>query len=180
MAHQRQTPELKTVSVPIDGRQSQRAANIQRGVVRLLSSHGLASVCELVLANGRRADVTGLSGSGEIWMVEIKSSLEDFRADTKWPEYQDYCDRFFFAVAPDFPIEVLPEEAGLIFADKFGGEVVRNAPEDKLAGGRRKAMMILFARSAAHRLSRVMDPDLKTQLEIDALTRNADGENAAD
>jgi hypothetical protein len=76
----------------------------------------------------RRADVAGLSDGGEIWIVEIKSCLEDFRADQKWPEYREFCDRLFFAVAPDFPREVLPQETGLIIADRYGGEIVRPAP----------------------------------------------------
>ena len=95
-----------------DGRQSPAAFDICRGVARLLKAHGLAAVTEVALANGRRADVAGLADSGEIWIVEIKSCLEDFRADQKWPEYREFCDRLFFAVAPDFPREVLPEDDG--------------------------------------------------------------------
>ena len=102
---------LTTPSAEVrDGRQSPAAFDICRGVARLLKAHGLAAVSEVALANGRRADVAGLSDSGEIWIVEIKSCLEDFRADQKWPEYREFCDRLFFAVAPDFPREVLPED----------------------------------------------------------------------
>ena len=142
-----------------DGRQSPAAFDICRGVARLLKAHGLAAVSEVTLANGRRADVAGLADSGEIWIVEIKSSLEDFRADQKWPEYREFCDRLFFAVAPDFPREVLPEAAGLIIADRYGGELVRAAPEHKLAGARRKAMTLRLARLAASRLQGVIDPE---------------------
>jgi hypothetical protein len=142
-----------------DGRQSPAAFDICRGVARLLKAHGLAAVSEVALANGRRADVTGLSDSGEIWIVEIKSCLEDFRADQKWPEYREFCDRLFFAVAPDFPHEVLPVETGLIVADRYGGEVVRAAPEHRLAGARRKAMTVRLARTAALRLQGVIDPE---------------------
>jgi hypothetical protein len=142
-----------------DGRQSPAAFAICRGVARLLKAHGLAAVSEVALANGRRADVAGIADGGEIWIVEIKSSLEDFRADQKWPEYREFCDRLFFAVAPDFPREVLPEDAGLIIADRYGGEIVRAAPEHKLAGARRKAMTLRLARTAAMRLQGVIDPD---------------------
>jgi hypothetical protein len=142
-----------------DGRQSSAAFDICRGVARLLKAHGLAAVSEVALANGRRADVAGFADSGEIWIVEIKSCLVDFRADQKWPDYREYCDRLFFAVAPGFPSEVLPEETGLIVADRYGGEVVRAAPEHKLAGARRKAMILRLARTAALRLQAVIDPD---------------------
>ncbi|MCB1546315.1 MAG: MmcB family DNA repair protein [Hyphomicrobiaceae bacterium] len=143
---------------PLDGRQSERAREIQRGVVRLLALQGCASVTELVLATGRRADVVGLSASGELWIVEIKSSVEDFRSDQKWPEYRDFCDRFFFAVAVDFPSEILPADTGLVLADRYGGEVVRDAPEHRLAGARRKAVTLRFATAAANRLAAICDP----------------------
>ncbi len=77
-------------------------------MARLLKAHGFAAVCEVSLANGRRADVVGVSERGEIWIVEIKSSIEDFRSDHKWPEYQEFCDRLLFAVSPEFPNEILP------------------------------------------------------------------------
>jgi hypothetical protein len=142
-----------------DGRQSPAAFSICRGVARLLKAHGLAAVSEVALANGRRADVVGVADSGEIWIVEIKSSLEDFRTDQKWPEYREFCDRLFFAVAPTFPREVLPEDTGLIVADRYGGEILRPAPEHKLAGARRKAMTLRLVRTAALRLQGMIDPD---------------------
>ena len=95
-----------------DGRQSAAAFDICRGVARVLRLHGMATVSEVSLANGRRADVARVDGKGEIWIVEIKSSIEDFRADRKWPEYRDFCDRLFFAVAPAFPREILPPDTG--------------------------------------------------------------------
>src|SRR5262245_66016633 len=142
-----------------DGRQSQAAFDICRGVARLLKSQGLATVCEVTLANGRRADVVGLSAHGDIWIIEIKSSIEDFRADQKWPEYRQFCDRLLFAVAPEFPNEILPADTGLIIADRDGGESLRPAPEHKLAPARRKAMTLRVARVAALRLQGVIDPE---------------------
>lgn len=142
-----------------DGRQSPAAFDICRGVARLLKAHGLATLNEVALANGRRADVVGVCDSGEIWIVEIKSCLEDFRADQKWPEYREFCDRLFFAVAPGFSREVLPSDTGLIVADRYGGEVVRAAPEHRLAGARRKAVTLRLARTAAMRLQGVIDPE---------------------
>jgi hypothetical protein len=142
-----------------DGRQSPAAFDICRGVARLLRTHGLAAVAEVTLANGRRADIAAIAESGEIWIVEIKSSLEDFRTDQKWPEYRDYCDRLFFAVAPGFPREVLPLDAGLIIADRYGGEILRPAPEHKLAPARRKAVTLRLVHTAAHRLQAMLDPE---------------------
>lgn len=145
---------------PSDGRQSPPALDIQRGTIRTLRANGLASVTELPLANGRRADVVGVSEKGEIWIVEIKSCLADFRSDQKWQTYWDYCDRLWFAVAQDFPTEVLPQETGLILADRFGGEIVRESVTEPLPGARRKSMMLRFARTAAERLAIMADPDL--------------------
>ncbi len=95
--------------------------------------------------------------------MEVKSSLEDFRSDQKWPEYRAYCDRLLFAVAPGFPVEVLPEDAGLILADRYGGEVLRTAPEHKLAAARRKVVTLALARLAAARLQGLADPDLRIE-----------------
>lgn len=143
-----------------DGRQSEPAREIERGVGRLLRSLGHAHVSELALANGRRADVVSLSPEGDMWIIEIKSSVEDFRADHKWHEYRDYSDRVLFAVAPDFPVEILPDDAGLVLADRYGGEIIRPAPEHRLAPARRKAMLLCFARAAALRLANAIDPKL--------------------
>jgi len=134
---------------------------VRRGVGRLMRAHGLASLNELPLPNGRRADVVGLSAAGDIWIVEIKSSIEDLRADNKWPEYRDFSDALFFAVAPDFPVDILPPDTGLILADRFGGEIVRPAPEHRLAPARRKSMTLRFARAAALTLQTVADPILQ-------------------
>jgi hypothetical protein len=142
-----------------DGRQSEAAFDICRGVGRLLRMHGMAPVSEVSLANGRRADVAAIDGGGEIWIVEIKSSVEDFRADQKWPEYRDYCDRLFFAVSPAFPRDMLPPDTGLIVADRYGGEILRAAPEHKLPAARRKAMTLRVLHVAAFRLQGAIDPD---------------------
>jgi len=130
-----------------------------RGVGRLMRALGIASINELPLPNGRRADVVGLSASGDIWIVEVKSSIEDLRADNKWPEYRDFSDALFFAVAPGFPVDILPDDTGLILADRFGGEIVRPAPEARLAPARRKSMTLRFARAAALTLQSVADPN---------------------
>lgn len=119
----------------------------------------MAPVTEVSLANGRRADIAAVAAGGEIWIVEIKSSIEDFRTDQKWPEYRDYCDRLFFAVAPAFPREILPPDTGLVIADRYGGEIVRPAPEHKLAGARRKAVMLRLVHTAAFRLQAAIDPE---------------------
>lgn len=128
-------------------------ALLARGVTRLLFEHGLAPALEVPLANGRRADVMALTPQGEIWIVETKSCLADYACDEKWPEYIDYCDRFYFAVTEAFPRELIPPEAGLIVADGFGGAILRDSPCRPLAGARRKAVTLNFARLAALRLA---------------------------
>ncbi|MCC7252789.1 MmcB family DNA repair protein [Hyphomicrobium sp.] len=144
----------------LGGPQSPVAREICRGVVRVLAAHGLTAIAELSLPNGRRADVVGLGPDGMIWIVEIKSCLEDFRTDRKWPEYREYSDRLFFGVTPEFPQEILPEDAGLIVADRYGGEILRPAPELRLAAHTRKAMTLRVARASASRLSVLLDPTL--------------------
>jgi hypothetical protein len=146
----------------VDGRQSEAARAIQRGVGRLLVGHGFSVVYELPLPSGRRADVTALSPAGEVWIVEIKSSLEDFRADRKWPDYRAHCDRLFFATREGVPLEIFPPDAGLILADGFGAAVLRDAPEHRLASATRKATTLRIAHAAARRLHALMDPGLDT------------------
>ncbi|MBU2581606.1 MAG: MmcB family DNA repair protein [Alphaproteobacteria bacterium] len=150
---------------PDDGRQSEAANDIARGITRILRAYGLVALREVTLPNGRRADVLGLSDKGELWIMEIKSSVADFRADNKWRDYQEFCDRFFFAVAPDFPVEILPAETGLVLADRFGGEIGRRAEQVPLPAARRKALTLLFARTAAARLSYLHDPDLVSRID---------------
>ena len=136
-------------------------AAVTRGAARLLVDLGYAPLAEVTLPNGRRADLMALGRKGEIFIVEVKSSVEDFRTDQKWWEYQPYCDAFAFAVAPDFPRQVLPEEPGLIVADGFGGAVLREAPVSPLATARRKALTLAFARLAALRATGAPAPGLE-------------------
>jgi hypothetical protein len=143
---------------PADGRQSPHALSVARGVGRLVRARGFALVAELPLATGRRADIVALGPGGELWIIEIKSSVEDFRVDRKWPDYRLSCDRLFFATHADVPIDIFPEDAGVIVADAYGAELLREAPEHRLAGATRKAMMIRFAQAAAHRLHGLIDP----------------------
>lgn len=116
-------------------------------------------MAELPLADGRRADLCGVGEKGEIVIVEVKSCPADFLADRKWPEYRAWCDRFYFAVDPDFPLECLPEDVGIVVADGFDGEIVRIAPEHPLAPARRRALLLRFARIAAVRLARLVEGD---------------------
>ena len=143
-------------------RDYERARAILRGTKRLLRSLDFESVSEVTLANGRRADVLAIRRNGEIWIVEIKSSIADFRADQKWIEYRDYCDALLFAVAPDFPSDILPADTGLILADAYAGELVRLAPQHPLTAARRKALTLSLARTASMRLHAQIDPGLGT------------------
>lgn len=130
---------------------------LARGVSRHLQSLGFASVLEFVPARGLRVDVAALGRAGEIWVVECKSCRADFMTDHKWQGYLPYCDRFFWAVDADFPLELLPDETGLILADDWDAEILREGPESKLAPARRKAMTLKLARTAAERLRRFED-----------------------
>ncbi len=158
-------PGILTMSVnllpaplPVDGRQSPTALAIARGTTRCLHALGYSVVSELPLPSGRRADLVALSGDGEILIVEIKSSVADFRADQKWMEYRLHCDRLFFATIVDVPGEIFPADAGLIVADAFGASIVSEAPEHRLAAARRKTVMLRFAHAAALRLQALADP----------------------
>jgi len=143
---------------PVDGRQSETALAIARGTARLLRSLGFACVSELPLPSGRRADLVALNERGEIWIVEIKSSVEDLRADQKWHEYRAHCDRLFFAFTQDMPCEIFPEQTGLIVADAYGAHMHCEAPEHRLPAPTRKQMMVRFALVAAQRFNRLTDP----------------------
>jgi hypothetical protein len=149
----------KVVPVPPpDRRQSETALLIARGTARLLHSLGFASVSELPLPSGRRADLVAINDRGEIWIVEIKSSIEDLRADQKWPEYRFHCDRLFFAFTQSLPCEIFPDETGLIIADAYGAQLERPAPEHRLPAPTRKSMTVRFAMAAAQRINRLVDP----------------------
>jgi hypothetical protein len=142
----------------VDGRQSPTALAIARGTARFLHALGYSVVSELPLPSGRRADLVALGGNGEILIVEIKSSVADFRADQKWMDYKLHCDRLFFATVVDVPCEIFPRDAGLIVADAFGASIICEAPEHRLVPARRKTVTLRFAHAAALRLQALADP----------------------
>jgi hypothetical protein len=143
---------------PVDGRQSAAALTVARGTARYLHALGYCVVSELPLPSGRRADLVALGGDGEILIVEIKSSVADFRADQKWTDYRLHCDRLFFATLLEVPRDIFPADAGLIVADAFGASIIGEAPEHRLAAATRKSMMLRFAHAAALRLQALADP----------------------
>lgn len=136
------------------------APQLARGVGRLLRHMGYNSLTEFTLRSGRRADVVGIDRKGKIVIAEIKINAADFRADQKWPEYMEFCDLFYFAVPLDFPVEILPEESGLIMADAYSGDIARLSPKNPkpLHASRRREVTLRFARAAAKRLRRWEDP----------------------
>jgi hypothetical protein len=154
-----ESPARQASLVPApDRRQSETALAIARGTARLLRSLGFSSISELPLPSGRRADLVAINERGEIWIVEIKSSIEDLRADQKWPDYRAHCDRLLFAFTQDLPCEIFPGETGLIVADAYGAHLHREAPEHRLAAPTRKLMTVRFAIAAAQRINRLIDP----------------------
>lgn len=125
---------------------------VRRGVQRLMLDRRIALLPEMSLASGRRADLVGLTGGGDLLIVEIKTSLQDFRVDRKWPEYRLHCDRLYFATHPGVPADIFPEDCGLIVTDGYAAEILREAPEHRLVPARRKAVTLAFGRLAADRL----------------------------
>ena len=141
---------------PVDGRPI--AERVARGVCRLLADHGDGTLTEFRLANGRRVDVIGLNDSGEFVIVEVKSSVEDYRADQKWREYLGFCEKFYFAVPEGFPVKLLPADCGLMVADGFGAAIQRQSAGLSLNGVRKRHQLIRFGRTASARLQRAYDP----------------------
>ena len=138
-----------------DGRQSERALTVRQGLERHFHTMGWVTLSEVTLDNGRRADLVALSPKSDVWIVEIKSSVADMRADTKWEDYRDHCDRLFFATLMDVDEGVFPEEAGLMLADAYGADTVREAPAHPLKPAGRRRQTLVFARHAARRLTRL-------------------------
>jgi hypothetical protein len=153
-------PNFSQAGVPQDARQSDMALSICRGTRRLLRNLRFSTLTELPLASGRRADIVALAEDATFVIVEIKSSIADFRADTKWPDYRMHCDRLYFAIPDAVPVAIMPAEAGLIVADAFGAAILREAPEHRLAPATRRAMLIRYAHAAAHRLHGLSDPEI--------------------
>jgi hypothetical protein len=149
----------KSLALP-DARQSDTALLVARGTRRLLRRLNFSTVTELPLLTGRRADIVALAMDATIHIVEIKSSVADFRADTKWRDYRAHCDRLFFAIPDTVPVEIMPEDAGLILADAYGAEILRQAPEHRVAAATCRALLLRFAQAAAHRLHRLSDPEV--------------------
>ena len=137
------------------------ANSLARGVMRLFAELGKVAVSEFALPSGHRADIATLARDGEISIVEIKSSVADFRSDTKWPEYLEWCDYFYFGVPEGFPRGLLPIEEGLIIADAYGGDVLRIGKTRPLNANRRKSLTLRFARTTASRLQSLTDPDFR-------------------
>jgi hypothetical protein len=148
----------ETQAPPADGRQSETALMIARGVRRLLRARGFSSLTELPLTGGRRADIAAVNRDGEVLIVEVKSCAADFRADRKWRDYVACCDRLYFAISERTPPELTPVEAGLIVADSYGAEIVREAALRRMPPASRRALLLRFAQAAADRLHRLADP----------------------
>src|SRR5258708_22758661 len=120
---------VTSLAPPVDGRQSETALAVGRGTSRLLRSLGFSALSELPLPSGRRADLVALNERGDIWIVEIKSSLADLRADQKWEDYRQHCDRLFFAFTSELPCESFPEDVRLIIAESYGAHLHPRAPQ---------------------------------------------------
>jgi hypothetical protein len=156
MLHQDDTPYPFRATAADDG----TTERLTRGVCRLLTDMGYGTLTEFRLTNGRRVDVMGLGPPGRFAIVEVKSSIEDFRADHKWQEYLPFCDLFFFAVSDQFPHQILPETCGLIVSDGFAAMVRRPSPLQRFAGARKRHQLMRFAMTASQRLQNRLDPTI--------------------
>ena len=144
------------------------AAEVARGVGRLFARQDLFGICEVPLPNGRRADIMAIDAKGNLTIVEIKVARGDLLSDCKWTDYLDYCDRFFWAVPPHLAALLdrecyLPQEAGLIVADRYDAALIREAAHRPIAAARRKSELLRFARRAARRLSEQLDSTLASE-----------------
>tara|TARA_R110000787_G_scaffold16622_20_gene50614 strand:+ start:48536 stop:48970 length:435 start_codon:yes stop_codon:yes gene_type:complete len=137
-----------------DKRLSGATLAITRGVCRHLVDRGYEPLTEFKLRGGRRVDVAALNDRGRFIVIEVKSSVPDFRADSKWPEYLPHCDAFYFAVNENFPLDLLPDDCGILVADAFDAALIREAPDAGMNATRRKHQTLQFARAAAARLRR--------------------------
>ena len=159
MAADEGRPEgLEQAQSESSGAEERLAAALARGVSRTLGAHGGATLTEFTLRTGRRVDVIGVGDRGEITIVEIKTSVADFRSDGKWPEYLDFCDYFYFAVPEDFPRELLPDDCGVMVADAYEALILVPSEARPVNGSRRRALILRFARAAAQRLNAYTDP----------------------
>ncbi len=145
-----------------EGGRPEATRGVTRGAWRFLRACGFAVVNELPLPNGGRADLVALAQDGAVRIIEVKSSLADFRADRKWMAYRDYCDRFYFAIPQDLDPALFPRDAGLIIADPHGGMLLQDAPDVKLAPARRRAMLVRFGVFAADRYAHGLGYDFPT------------------
>lgn len=153
-------PRRRTSPSPLvpDKGASPVTRGLTRGVCRMLAGMGYGTLTEFRLPNGRRVDVIGLGTRGDFAIVEVKSTVEDFRSDRKWPEYLPFCETFYFAVPEGFPLEILPPDCGIIVADRFGGVMRRTATVAAVNGARKRRQLVRFAHAASTRLHGLYDP----------------------
>lgn len=136
----------------------ERSARIRREAARLCRALGWAPLHEVALPNGRRADILALRRDGDFACIEVKSGAVDFLTDSKWPEYRDFADTLYFAVDADFPLDLLPQDVGLIVTAEHEAVMLRESPPHRLSPARRRALTHRFATLAACRLESVIDP----------------------
>lgn len=140
------------------------AAQVARGIARLFARNDIWCLREMALPGGRRADMMGIDAKGLIVIVEIKVARGDLLGDSKWPDYLEYCDRFYWGVPPSLdraPLEgeaFQPEACGVIVGDEYDAQIIRQAPLTPLAPARRKAQVERLARAALRRHTALLDP----------------------
>ena len=129
--------------------------NTQRitdAIARSYYEQGDGVLREFKLRVKRRVDLVTLNDEGLITIIEIKSSVSDFRSDKKWNEYIEWADQFYFGVGHNFPIEILPKEHGIITTDGFDTYKVQPSPVQKLNGARRNTLVRRLAKASMRRI----------------------------
>lgn len=145
---------------------TREAQAVARGIGRLFARNDIWCLPEMALRNGRRADLMGIDAKGQLVIVEIKVARADLLGDSKWLDYLDYCDRFYWGLAPHLDhscmedAAFLPERCGLIVADGYDAEILRPAATVPLAAARRKVETERLARAALRRHHGLLDPGL--------------------
>ena len=140
---------------------------IARGVCRHLKQYNFSCLEEFVPIKGSRVDIIAIGPSGEIWIIECKSSPRDYNQDQKWEKYLPFCERYFWAVPQNFPTDILPENDGLIIADSYDAEIIRYGQKHKITPQKRKKIITKVARNASDRLKLLLDPSVSKKFSSD-------------
>ena len=118
----RQSSSYRRSDVQKAPRNTSIADTIKNRVARYYSRKHRVCFFELGLCSGGRlrADVMALAMNGHVIVVEVKSSVADYRSDKKMLLYKEYCNKLYVAL----PISVYEKVKEDIHLDKDVGVFV--------------------------------------------------------